>query len=436
MVKHRGMPQSEAVRLALTSVPANAKAHIFEGNTGPLIEPPIEFIHQLLHLAAQGHGGVPEALDRGKEQYIGTYQGLRAWSGVQGVPSAPSPTSDHLAERQWARAVKEGLAEIVGLLDDVTEAAMFADMSEVKATGEFRAPNIGRRVGESGLFYSGAVNMIYGPPEEGKTLVATAIAIQEMNAGSSVLWLDLDDNGKTGTKNRLIAFGATEEQINNPSVFRFAEPKTEIEVRNLVAWSVTNKPDLVICDSLGKLMAAMQVRSDGDAEYADMNTKTMATMAAAGCGVLVIDHTTKSDRDDGYSIGTQRKKSDINGAMLRVKKISTFIPTVGGSASLVIQKDRPGGLRASTPQSAGNRKQIAAVFTVGAVSSEWEFALHKEVGSGGGAMAPKQARDDVATLRGLDPAPESVQDVKLRLAWGSGRASKALKAFRESVLMS
>jgi KaiC/GvpD/RAD55 family RecA-like ATPase len=93
------------------------------------------------------------------------------------------------------------------------------DTTTVELHDDVRAPDVGSRVDDAGLLYSATVNMLYGAPESGKSLIATALAVQTINSGGSVLWVDIDHNGATATLSRFVSFGADLADLNNPSKF-------------------------------------------------------------------------------------------------------------------------------------------------------------------------------------------------------------------------
>ena len=70
-------------------------------------------------------------------------------------------------------------------------------------------PSLGsRRTDDHQLLYRSAVNVLFGPPEGGKTLIAIAHAIDVLRGGGFVLHLDLDHNGVAGIIGRYRALGA------------------------------------------------------------------------------------------------------------------------------------------------------------------------------------------------------------------------------------
>jgi hypothetical protein len=411
----RGHDESPQVAHIRTTQPATALP--FRYDNGSLsttnIAPPLPYIDALVELAAQGHGGVPEALDAGFTTYALSVRGYG--------PDYP--------RQHWDRAVLSAMRRLAGFIDDETEARMFVSMPDTSVSTSFRAPDVGKRDDGAGVFYSSAVNMVYGPPEGGKTLFVSAIAVQELSEGHSVLWVDMDHNGAEATKSRLVQYGVSEDVLNDPARFRFAAPTDSDQFDTITAWTLSNPQGLVIVDSMGELLAKYGVYSDSDGAYGTMHSQTLARIAGTGACVIVIDHTTKTQSNIEYSIGSQRKKAALDGSMLQLKPSSTFVPGVGGAARLIISKDRPGGLRAVCAPSDG--KQVAGDFAIGATLADW--SLSPAVAGETKARRATQAErvSDVDQLAALDPAPTSVRNIKDRMKWGTTRATAAWRLFSE-----
>lgn len=416
--RYQGRPTSPAVEKVVSTYSSEATVMTTDdGLVGTMkTQVPLEFIYNLLPLAPQGHGGVVEAIMAGWKNFVDT-----------------SDYDGHRAHSVFASAMDKALLEVGGLVDEDTVAKLFADASTVTFTNTTRSPDVGRRTDGTGLIYTRTVNMIYGPPETGKSIMASAIARQTLDAGDSVIWIDLDHNGAADTLGRLEQIGIERAVLEDRSRFLFAEPQGREEFESIVQYVGYAKPTLVVVDSMGELQALYGVFSEQDGIYAQMNTVSLAAMASFGSAVLVIDHVPKGGSNADYSLGSQRKKSALDGSMLRVKLASNFIPGSGGSAKLSISKDRPGGLRAGSPSS--SKEQTAAVFAVGKTLSDFSFTV-PQPSPEEQAGTPGERKTDLELLQGLDPAPSSVADVKARLTWGSSRASAALKAYRETLIPS
>src|SRR5438105_4769231 len=81
-------------------------------------------------------------------------------------------------------------------------------------------PSIGYRVpldqfgfeGARCMFYSGAINMLFGDSAAAKSWIALAVALQEINNGKNVVFVDCESSSRSMVQ-RLRSIGATKETI-------------------------------------------------------------------------------------------------------------------------------------------------------------------------------------------------------------------------------
>jgi hypothetical protein len=289
-----------------------------------------------------------------------------------------------------------------------------------------------RRSDGVALFYAGQVNVIFGDPESGKTLLVTAAVSEALSRGQRVLWVDIDHNGPDATVARLLTFGAPEEALRDPERFRYAEPEDKAHLMGVVAdvrggW----RPAVAVVDSIGELLPMMNLASNSPDDLTVAHSAVLKTMAMAGACVLAVDHLAKNteSRASGPT-GTAAKRRTVGGISLRMTTAETFVPDKGGSAHLAINKDRHGGLRRHCPPSdAGSKEQYAGTFVLEYLDGElsWSVRAPRDV--------PEQpllgvSPDDLAALDALEPPPSSVKDVKARMRWRTDRAADVLRAWR------
>ncbi len=106
-----------------------------------------------------------------------------------------------------------------------------------------------------------------------------------------------------------------------------------------------------------------------------------------------------------------------------------FTPGHGGSATLVVNKDRHGGLRKHCP--VGDREPVAGTFRLLAFTEgvlEWAVYPPADGERNDDENAPAE---DVAAIAALDPLPATVEDARGRLKWQKQRTANALRTFRE-----
>lgn len=300
--------------------------------------------------------------------------------------------------------------------------AEYVDVASI-LSGDFEPPRTsvgGRRSDSVALLYAGAVNVLLGAPEAGKTLVAGAMAADELFSGGKVLWVDLDQNGAGPLLSRFRAFGVDVDTLCDTSRFRLAIPEDADALRAVVRddWI----PTLAVVDSIGELVPMFGANSNNADEFTAVNRAVLVALASKGAGVLAIDHEAKSTESAVYgATGTMAKKRAVDGALLRVTNTRPFRPGFGGAARLSIVKDRHGYLRSLAES---DREPLIA-----------EFVLEQRADSMLARFlmpTPKPVPiDDVDRLAALVPPPKSQRDVQNRMQWGGSRALRALRELRE-----
>lgn len=315
--------------------------------------------------------------------------------------------------------------------DGTPPAPLYADVAAYLDAGIPAPPRpvALRREDGHALFYASKVNVLFGDPESGKSWIAYAAVTQVLQDGRNATIVDVDHNGMREVITRLLALGAPPSALRDPGRFRYYEPEDRLTLAATVFEHRDFRPALTVVDSLGEVVPMLGYNSNSPDEYSRAHREVLTGISAAGTCVVAIDHMPKSDdaRQHGQT-GTLAKKRAVNGTSLRVTVRDTFAPGRGGSASLVITKDRPGGLRATCP--VDGKYQPAGLFVMtprpdGTI--DWKVTTPR-VGDSSGGIDP----GDVAELDCLQPPPKSVRDIKTRLGWGTGRASAALSAWRSS----
>jgi hypothetical protein len=349
------------------------------------------------------------------------------------TPSTPCHTdgclfcdpASHLAsggdpEAEWAQT----------LADAPPAEPLFVDVALILAKGIPPPPKPVLLTREDGhaLFYAAKVNVLFGDPECGKTWIALAAVVEALKAGRRAAVVDLDHNGAGEILSRLLALGAMPAALGDPDRFRLAEPEDADELIRVVAAVRDWRAAVTVVDSIGELLPLLGLSSNSPDDYTQAHRRALTPLAKAGAAVIVIDHLPKSDdaRSHGQT-GTMAKRRAVNGVSLRVSVAEPFAPGRGGAASMTVEKDRPGGVRAHCPVGGKNQPAGRFVMTTRADGTiDWKVTEPRVSGSA------DMVRDaDVAELDGLVPAPTSKRDVQDRLKWGSDRSQKALARWRE-----
>lgn len=291
-------------------------------------------------------------------------------------------------------------------------------------------PVLGRRTDGRCLFYAGQVNWVFGDPESGKTWLCLACAAEALRQHRKVLIIDLDHNGAPATVRRLLDLGAPADVLRNPNLFRYCEPEDRAELRQVVDDCTVWRPAFALVDSIGELLPMYGASSNSTDDFTVVHSNVLKPLAKAGAAVLAVDHLAKgADSRAAGPGGTAAKRRAIGGVSLRVKVKQPFTPGHGGSATLLVNKDRHGGLRAHCP--VGDREPVAGTFKLLAFNDGvLEWAIHPPA-DGERNDDENAPAEDVAAIAALDPSPETVEDARQRLKWQKQRTANALRAWRE-----
>ena len=335
--------------------------------------------------------------------------GFESWAAL----AAQSDENDKREAEFWG--VVTEAAPVVS--ETERKSALFVDLDELDSFDPPRASLVQRADGAF-LLYRGAVNGLVGDPEQGKSLVAVAMALEAARADLTTVWLDLDHNGPVAFRSRLMALGW--DKADGFDRFRFAQPEDRDGVKDVIKWAVEQAHagvvGLVVIDSLGELLPMFGASSDSSDDYTRVNREVTVPAALAGAAVLTIDHLAKGSESRAYgSTGTMAKKRAIDGAYYRVTAIKAFAPGHGGKASLKVLKDRHGSLRNSTVDGSGKEPE-AAIWELEA-NGEWTFTKP--------GVRTNPVLLDVTRLAFTTPPFTSQNQVRKAFGWGAERTRKA-----------
>lgn len=318
-----------------------------------------------------------------------------------------------------------------GTLVGNTGTPLYVDISALLDGGvpDPPAPVLLRRTDGNAIFYAGQVNYLFGDPESGKTLVASAAVAEALREGRKVAFIDIDHNGPEATVCRLIDMDVTEEALREPDRFRYVEPEDRSHLADVMDDLVTWRPAVVVLDSVGELLPLLGLSSNSPDDFTAAHARTLKRLAMAGAAVIAIDHLAKdADSRKQGSTGTAAKRRAVGGVSIRVAVSEQFTPGQGGSAFLTIHKDRHGGLRRRCPLAPG-REPVAGLFVVKPHPDRIPWTVTAP-NADDIPPADKVEADDLTALDGLNPPPHSVRDVKDRLRWRSDRATRGLREWR------
>ena len=248
-------------------------------------------------------------------------------------------------------------------------------------------PTIARRSDGLGLFYPGRTHSIYGPSESGKSLVAQAVAVEVLQDGGTVLYLDFESDGASIVQ-RLRSLGATDSAIRER--LSYVRPDSGLVGMHWAAYQdvLAQTFTLAVIDGVTEAMALVRSDSHGTPE-ADASTfdrrlpRLIATRT--GAAVIAIDHVVKDALSQGrHAIGSVHKLNALTGAAFRAQ--ATTLPGKGrkGAVELQVTKDRPGSLRPTCGPMGPHQSQLAATFTFDATGEDGQTTVRVEAPSAEG----------------------------------------------------
>lgn len=236
-------------------------------------------------------------------------------------------------------------------------------------------PTVMLREDGQALMYPGRVNMLYGSSESAKSWIALHTCIQVMSQGERVMYLDFEDE-PVNTLDRLKRMGAGADDLR--FLFSYVRPEEPIAPMQRNRWGQDNitkegernwelfsravehaDPSLIVADGMTVLYGLHGLDSN-DAVSTDIITGWLKRLTRNGRStVIIIDHTSKGSEKGSTPIGSQHKQAMVQGTMIQVWPIRQPMPGAIGEVELVVLKDRPGQVRASSVKS-GLKAQTAA----------------------------------------------------------------------------
>lgn len=203
-----------------------------------------------------------------------------------------------------------------------------------------------------GIFYSGKVNEIHGPSESGKTMVALAVAAQEIRADKHVIMIDFEDDGRSIVNRLRYVFGLDRESIVKR--FHYFRPDVAFSEKALEHISKVDGATMCIIDAVTEGMSIAQLDGRNENEVAHWYNTFPKKLADLGLGVVLIDHTPQDNHN--RQIGSQHKKSAVDGVSYTAEPIAPFVKGQRGQLRLKVAKDKPGGVRVDAlPQGDGKQ---------------------------------------------------------------------------------
>jgi len=290
----------------------------------------------------------------------------------QGDVLRTSPTSTGLEDVQ-------GPAQEGEPLEDVPRTWLPIDLGKYfDGTHVPERPTVGRREDGVCLLYAGRTHSISGESEHGKSLVAQAIAVQVLQEGGTVLYLDFEKS-PGAVAERLQALGLRNGV--QPAGFTYVGPQAGLAlVQNSADYRrLWSQPwTLIVIDGVTAAMGliAGHVTGGPEAPWGHFYKELPRRLAErTGAAVVLIDHVTKSQGSDNrYGYGSVHKLNAMTGVAFLCKAPSP--PDIGrtGQVELIGTKDSESGLKRHCPR-AVNHLWPAATFMFDSTKSTEDVAV-------------------------------------------------------------
>lgn len=195
------------------------------------------------------------------------------------------------------------------------------------------------------LVYAGKMHVFQAEPSSGKTWLALLAALEVLNLGGAVGYIDYEDTAK-GIIGRLLALGAEPSIVRDR--FGYIQPvgpfgaNERIELEALLD---RLNPDLVVIDGVGEALARDGYQEDRAAEVLAWIEKVPRWISRTGAAVIMLDHVVKDREQQGrWARGSGAKLGAVDGASYQIKTARSFSRHRDGVLKLVIAKDKPGGV--------------------------------------------------------------------------------------------
>jgi hypothetical protein len=217
-----------------------------------------------------------------------------------------------------------------------------------------------------GLLYEGMVHAIVGEPETGKGWVVLCEGARLLRVGLRVLYVDFEDSPEN-IVTRLLALGAPAAAVAER--FVYIRPD-EVLLPGFLDDLLARGPyALAILDGMTEAYELMGL-DYGDNKHIPRFLRALPRpLAEHGAAVVQVDHVTKNSEARGnWAIGGQHKKAGIP-VQYGLQVIEHPSREKEGRSRLLVQKDRPGGVRGHavgdvvaivtiTPFNGGKRVQV------------------------------------------------------------------------------
>lgn len=194
------------------------------------------------------------------------------------------------------------------------------------------------------MLYVGGLHSIAGPPDSGKTTIALHWALQLLQQGKPVCFLD-EEGGQEIVAERLISLGAKSSDMNLLTYVPFpGKMWDDGDIAGLMEFLDSVRPAMVLWDSSAAFLARAGLDENSAPAVTHWWARVLTPIARElRAAVVVIDHDTKASEQSRYARGSGAKlaASDVQ---YKVEMKSPFNRNESGVLRLTVTKDRRGYL--------------------------------------------------------------------------------------------
>jgi hypothetical protein len=278
------------------------------------------------------------------------------------------------------------------------------------------------------LFYPGRIHMLFGESGAGKSWVALQAAIERIEAGEHVIWIDYEDSAM-GLEARFLALGGDQAVLRQHVHYIQPQAKWNRRGRDYIESLIAlTNATLVVLDSTGEALASEGLKPSADEEVAAWAVAVLRFMERLGLTVVIIDHVVKDpDGPKLYSIGSQRKRAMIDGAAYRIDQVQAFAIGKGGKAKITTAKDRWGA-------SAQGQCVAELIVTPGEGVNVSLALVDPMFASGDTPEADKESKFNALMERvwkAIDESPMSQSEAEQRISGRAANVRVAVKTLLE-----
>jgi hypothetical protein len=197
-----------------------------------------------------------------------------------------------------------------------------------------------RRSDGVALFYRCRVHMVVGEPEAGKGWLVLRACAERLRMGEHILYVDFEDTA-AAIVSRLRALGVPDDRILE--FFHYVRPDERL---NVDAQTICPEATLVVIDGTTEALALFGLKLESNVDAAELLKAIARPFADQGAAVVIVDHVPKDrEKRTRGGIGAQHKLAGTDVTYV-VKTITPFGRGLSGRSKLLVDKDRPGYIRA------------------------------------------------------------------------------------------